>query len=579
MSPSQWNRVSDLFASVLELDTSARSRLLAGEEEETRREVERLLGEHRRSGRLDRLIVAESAEPQYDRRSGNLLRDRYRIERFLARGGAGTVYLARDGQVAGRAVVVKFLDSYSSHDTWLRKKFREEMEALARIDHRGVVGILDAGETPDGVPFLVIEYIDGVTLRSEIEKGPMSLTRVARLIREIGGAVSAAHEKGVLHRDLKPENIMLERAGTPGEMVRLIDFGIARIDRPDQEVRTQTTRFAGTTLYMAPEQLAGRPEAASDIYAMGVLAYEMLSGRRPFLAATPVELYEQQRAGLKEAKNNLLLTRPEIPPSVVHTILKPLSFRPEDRIGSALEASEQIATALEGRLPDIWSRRRIAGVLAGGAGLAASGVYGWLRTTRPLDPGERVIELPMGTEPLEHGFRKSLDIDYHALSNADATGYDSMRVISQDQGGYYHKFNAIQAHQAQLKGWKLTMEAAVEEGTLYSFIDNPRSPARFAVNLVRNPDQTDSAECVIVAAPSRRTISRFLPGPSGARHQLVLHWTPSTGAELWSDGVRLIAGYKGEPDFRYDRGLEFGACRNRSQRGSGIFWKLRVEIA
>src|SRR5262249_23225247 len=207
---------------------------------------------------LDRAMIPPVEENRW---TGKILNGRYRIERFLARGGAGAVYVARDEQLADRAVVVKFLEH---QDPWLKTKFHEEMEALARIDHHGVVGILDAGEDP---PFLVIEYIDGVTLRSEIQKGPMDPARVARLMRQIGSAVSAAHEKGILHRDLKPENIMLER----GDILRLIDFGIARVDRPDEDTLTQTTRFAGTTQYMAPEQLAGRPRPASDIYAMGVI--------------------------------------------------------------------------------------------------------------------------------------------------------------------------------------------------------------------------------------------------------------------------------------------------------------------
>ena len=577
MNPPRWSRVSDLFASAMELDTAERSRLLEREEEDVRREVERLLREHQRIGLLDRPIIPDLGDAEEDHWSGKLLNGRYRIERFLARGGAGAVYVARDEQVAHRAVVVKFLQSHARQDAWLKNKFREEMEALARIDHHGVVGILDAGETSDGLPFLVIEYIDGVTLRSEIQKRPLDVARVARLIRETGRAVSAAHDKGVLHRDLKPENIMLEHAGTVRETVRLIDFGIARVDHPDQEMLTHTTRFAGTTPYMAPEHLAGRPQFSSDIYAIGVLAYEMLSGRRPFMAASPVELYQQQRAGVK---GDLHRARPEIPAPAVRTILRQLSFRPVDRSGSALEAGEQIAAALEGRIRDGWSRRHATGmILVSGAGLAATGAYMWSRSAwKPLDPADRMIELPMGTEPLEHGFKKSLDLDYHVLPNADASVLDSMRVVTNDQGAYFHPFSASQAREAQRKGWKMTIDAAVEEGLIEATVDNPLASARFVAALARNSNHSDSANCLLQAAPVRQAIDRVLAGPAGARHQLVLTWAPHTEGELWVDGVKLITGYKGEPYYRYARGLEFGAARLRSRRAAGVFWKIRLEI-
>lgn len=573
MDSAQWNRISDLFERAAERDPAARSRLLESEPDAIRREVERLLREHERGGLLDRPLVAQDAARQ-DRWTGTTLGGRYRIERFLARGGAGEVYLARDTQIADRAVVVKFLDSYARQDPWLQKNFHKEMEALARIDHHGVVGILDAGETADGLPFLVIEYINGVTLRSEIQKGPLEAGRVARLIRQIGGAVAAAHEKGVLHRDLKPENIMLEHPATADETVRLIDFGIARVERPDEETLTQTTRLAGTTPYMAPEQLAGRPQASSDIFAMGVIAYEMLSGRRPFLAASAVELYQQQRGGVK---GELPWVRPEIPTMAIRAVLKQLSFRPADRGASALEAAEQIAAALEGTLREGWSRRRVAAVLAGGAGLAAAGVYEW-STRHPPDASERFLEVVMGTEILEQGFHRNLDIDYHIQFNSEGTSFDSMRVVTNDQGYYWHPLSGSQARAALREPWKLIIEAAVEEGNLWALIDNPRAPGRYSPVLVRNPDGTDSVQCLLRAAPVRHMIDRVLPGPAGQRHRLVLMWKPATQAELWVDGAKLITGYSGEPFYRYAHGLEFGAARNRSKRAAGVFWKVRWEL-
>jgi hypothetical protein len=371
---------------------------------------------------------------------------------------------------------------------------------------------------------------------------------------------------------------MLEHPGTPEETVRLIDFGIARVDHGDLETVTRITQFAGTTPYMSPEQLAGKPQPASDIYAMGVIAFEMLAGRRPYLAGSPVDLYEQQRAGVKADPR---LDRPEIPQPAVRAILKQLSFRPEDRSASALEAGEQIAAALVGPAREAWSRRRAAGVLLGGTGAIAAGGYAWWRNgERPLDPRERAIELTMGTEPLEQGFSKDLMIDYHVLQNPDATGFDSMRVWSADQGGYYHPLSGAQSRAAHRNGWRMILEAAVEEGIVDGLVDNPRDPCRYVVTLFRNPDGTETVRCILGYVPEHHGLDWTLPGPAGARHQFVLVGTPGGGvAELFVDGVKRISDYRGQPEYRYARGLHFGACRYRSQRASGVYWKIRLEIA
>ncbi len=326
---------------------------------------------------------------------------------------------------------------------------------------------------------------------------------------------------------------------------------------------------------MAPEQLKGRPEPASDIYAIGVIAYEMLAGGRPFVAASPVELYELQRAGVR---SDLRRVGSEIPLSAARAILKQLSFRPQDRSSSALETGEQIALALEGKVREAWSRRRVTAALASGAGLGTlGGIYRWTRS-RPLDSAERAIELPVGTEPLENGFQKNLDIEYHVLPNRDATGYDSMRVVTGDQGSYSHAFSAAQARHAQRNGWRLTVEAAVEEGDIFASIDNPLAHCRFVAFLLRTPGQPDSANCMLHAAPVKQYIGRPLPGPPGARHLVEMTCKPSGYAELWVDHVRMISAYGGDPNFRYARGLEFGAGRWQSARGVGVFWKVRVEI-
>ncbi len=284
---------------------------------------------------------------------GLLLKDRYLIERTLGRGGLGAVYLARDRQLLNRAVVIKVLIAERGEDhynTWFQKKFKQEIEALARINHPGVVGVLDTGEMPDGKPFLVMQYVEGVTLRSVMIKQGMDFNHVANIVRQIGQALSAAHAKGVYHRDLKPENIMLEEVGGGHQQVKLIDFGVARIKDSEVATDVEFTWIAGTPPYMAPEQLRGRPTAESDIYGFGAVIYEMLTGQPPYQAGSAVDLYELQREGSIAKPSEL---RRNLPEEAEDAILKALSFEAVDRYKNPREFAEELAAALTGEAPPV----------------------------------------------------------------------------------------------------------------------------------------------------------------------------------------------------------------------------------
>jgi tRNA A-37 threonylcarbamoyl transferase component Bud32 len=580
MISHDWKRLHSLLDEALEMTAGERAVFLeeqCGADRPLREALERLLAEHERlTGVLDRPLFSPPVEAEEDVWAGRVLNSRYRIERFIARGGMSTVYLARDEQLAGRPVIVKFLHAWARQYSWLKSKFRREMEALARIDHHAVVGVLDSGETADGLPFLVIEYIHGVTLRSEMADGPMAAERAARIIREIGRAVGAAHSKGVLHRDLKPENIMLELPGTAEERVRLIDFGIARLEEAAGALATELTQFAGTTPYMAPEQLRGKPCPASDVYAAAVVAFELLAGERPFSAASPVEMYEQQRAGAKARA----LLRHGVPEPAARLIVKQLSFGPEDRGADAVESAEQIANALLHPDGQIRRRRHVLGALAGGAIAALGGGYMWRsRRTASLNASERVIELPAASEPLEHGFQARGIIDNHVIPNADATGFESLRITSSDQGGYYHLLNEAQADAANHRGWKMMFEAAAEEGSIAAAVDVPHASARYAVNMVATPGGPDMVRLLTGFTPAIHGIDEMLPGPAGRRHRYLLALPPgSATAELWVDGVRHYSGYSGLQEYRYYRGPEMDVARYRSARAAGVFWSFRFEI-
>src|SRR5215813_9263032 len=259
---------------------------------------------------------------------GQLLKDRYLIEKELGRGGIGVVYLAHDKQLHSRPVVVKVLLDKAAQNDWVRKKFLQEVEALARIDHPGVVGLLDADEMPDGKLFLVMQFVVGNNLRSVIRVGRMDIDRTARIMRQTSQAITAAHDKGIYHRDLKPENIMLQNLSDGEEQVKIIDFGIATVKDSQVAASNESRTVAGTIAYMAPEQFAGQASAASDIYALGVIAYEMLTGQRPFNPTSPYQLIELQREGVKVKPTDL---RPSLSEAAQQVILKALSYDPPDR--------------------------------------------------------------------------------------------------------------------------------------------------------------------------------------------------------------------------------------------------------
>jgi serine/threonine protein kinase len=189
-----------------------------------------------------------------------------------------------------------------------------------------------------------MQYIDGVTLRSQIKPEGMSLERAAEIIRQTGRALSAAHDRGIFHRDLKPENIMLQTFGSGEEQVKIIDFGIAKLKDSVIAPSTMTGATAGTVAYMAPEQLSGRPvSAATDIFAMGAIAYELVTGRKPFNPETGFELLEMQRGGVRVKPKDL---RPSVSEAASDLILRSLSFDAQRRFTSARELGDALARAL-----------------------------------------------------------------------------------------------------------------------------------------------------------------------------------------------------------------------------------------
>lgn len=211
---------------------------------------------------------------------GRILLGRYRLATRIARGGMAAVYLARNVEDGTRAAV-KVLRSDLALEIPVRERFLNESRAAGLIDHPAVVKVFDVGEIDDGRICLAMEYVEGSSLRRLVGKKPLSSDRTVLLASAIAQGVAAAHARGVVHRDLKPENVLLPRRAEDGVLVKIVDFGIARIlDAP----RITTTRHVmGTPQYISPEQAMGvAVDTRADVYALGVMMYEMLAGCLPF---------------------------------------------------------------------------------------------------------------------------------------------------------------------------------------------------------------------------------------------------------------------------------------------------------
>lgn len=358
-----WDRVQEIYYTTLPMAQSERSSFLAttyGHDPVLLREVSTLLDADDSSGgfleapvfelglRLIASTTSNSKRADVSLREklvGSTIDGRYLVESELEKGGFGKVYLARDLSLHNRRVVIKVLLQTSLQDAYVVKKFRQEVEALARIDHPAVVSVLGAGKLPDGKLYIAMQYVNGVTLRCEIPREGMDLQRAAFILQQIGGALEDIHEKGIFHRDLKPENIMLQAFKRGTDVVKVVDFGIAKVKDSVIAPSTVNDVAVGTVLYMSPEQLRGGEKltAASDIYSLGVIAYEMVTGRRPFNPTSAPQLLELHREGVRVKPIDL---RTNVSAEAQAIILRALSFEPAARYQSATEFGDSLARAL-----------------------------------------------------------------------------------------------------------------------------------------------------------------------------------------------------------------------------------------
>ena len=325
---------------------------------------------------------------------GSVLSGRYRLEERLAGGGMGEVFRAVHLEL-GRAFALKLMRPELSADPGFVDRFRREAMTASQLGHPNIVDIVDSGRAESGQFYFVMELLDGKTLSALIQEGPPSLPVTLDLATQIARALEVAHRAGVVHRDLKPDNIIVLTRPT-GLVAKLVDFGIAKVVAPSPDIK-QTTHgvIMGTPQYMAPEQAAGVAlDARADLYALGLILYELLTGQPPFTGETAALVMSA----------HISKPAPELPgrfhPQLRQLVARLLAKRPGDRPASMTEVLEILA-----RLPREAPAPRsgLAFALAGAVGLGAIGLGVWLTHAPPpaavvviVDAGEPGVVIDAG---------------------------------------------------------------------------------------------------------------------------------------------------------------------------------------
>jgi len=269
---------------------------------------------------------------------GTVLSDRYRLEAKLGSGGMSTVYLARD-EVLDRPVAVKLMHREMTEQPDQLERFNQEARAVAKLSNPNVVAVIDAGED-QGRPYIVLEYVQGETLKQRISRvGALDATEALAYGLEVAQGLGVAHERNMVHRDVKPQNVLIDSTGR----AKLTDFGIAR-ELNDEGV-TATGRVIGTTDYVAPEQAMGKEvDPRSDIYSLGIVLYEMLTGDVPFEADNQIGVAMKH---VNEELPDVQLIRPDISAASAAVVDRATAKNPDDRYQSIEEMSEDLQAALE----------------------------------------------------------------------------------------------------------------------------------------------------------------------------------------------------------------------------------------
>src|ERR1041384_5736657 len=279
---------------------------------------------------------------------GRTLDEKYSVEERLGAGGMGAVYRARHLSM-DRPVAIKFLHPRLVEDEAARIRFQTEARAAVKLRHANAVSVTDFGQTAEGSVYIVMELLEGRTLREILSReAPLETARAISFMLQMSAAVAAAHEAGIIHRDLKPSNILVTQSADQPVVVKVLDFGIATFtpeDDDDEEVTTLNHTVIGTPRYMSPEQYSGLElTPATDVYSLGVILYEMLSGMVPFSGSTPAEIAQKHANDPPHSPREIVAAIPE---DIERIVLKALEKQPADRFANAAEFHNELLETAE----------------------------------------------------------------------------------------------------------------------------------------------------------------------------------------------------------------------------------------
>ncbi len=275
---------------------------------------------------------------------GEVIDERYTVVRLIDRGSMADVFEAHDSQWK-RGVALKILRGQVARDPEALERLRREAQVQSMISHRNVAAVYGGGATKRNEPYLVVELLQGQSLRHVVQgKGSVPAEHAASYVWQALQGLSAAHKLGVFHRDLKPANLMLEPSPGPVERVVVIDFGFAALEGGER--LTKVGHVVGSLAYLAPERLQGdRGSAGADLYAMGVILYELLAGVRPFVADEDYQLIEMQLDAVPRPPS-LVTPSANIPPALEALVMRSLLKNPQERAASALDMAADIERAM-----------------------------------------------------------------------------------------------------------------------------------------------------------------------------------------------------------------------------------------